>query len=67
MLSAGVTMLDPIALSMIQQFGGEFGRERLYSTIGMAIFSPLTGFLIDTASHDLGEYYKIILIIKRLI
>ncbi|XP_034239545.1 uncharacterized protein LOC117644314 [Thrips palmi] len=50
MLSAGVTMLDPIALTMIQQYGGQFGRERLFSSVGMAIFSPLCGLLIDQSS-----------------
>ncbi|XP_073991086.1 uncharacterized protein isoform X2 [Rhodnius prolixus] len=54
MLSASVTVMDPIALHMVQQYGGEFGRERLFSTIGMAIFSPLSGVLIDYSSRKLG-------------
>ncbi|BES92459.1 Major facilitator superfamily domain containing [Nesidiocoris tenuis] len=54
MLSASVTVMDPIALTMVQQYGGEFGRERLFSTIGMAIFSPITGILIDYSSRKLG-------------
>lgn len=54
MLSASVTVMDPIALTMIQRYGGEFGRERLFSTIGMAIFSPLTGVIIDYSSRKLG-------------
>ncbi|KAF6212821.1 hypothetical protein GE061_010530 [Apolygus lucorum] len=54
MLSASVTVMDPIALTMVQQYGGEFGRERLFSTIGMAIFSPLSGILIDYSSRKLG-------------
>ncbi|KAL0273281.1 UNVERIFIED_CONTAM: hypothetical protein PYX00_005990 [Menopon gallinae] len=54
MLSGCVTIMDPIALVLIQQYGGEFGRERLFSSIGMAIFSPLTGVLIDYNSEDLG-------------
>ncbi|KAK9505055.1 hypothetical protein O3M35_009205 [Rhynocoris fuscipes] len=54
MLSASVTVMDPIALHMVQQYGGEFGRERLFSTIGMAIFSPLSGILIDYSSRKLG-------------
>ncbi|XP_021942576.1 uncharacterized protein LOC110841378 isoform X2 [Zootermopsis nevadensis] len=54
MLSGGVTMLDPIALTMIQKYGGEFGRERLFSTIGMAIFSPLAGLLMDQSSSQLN-------------
>ncbi|KAJ2940630.1 hypothetical protein O0L34_g14735 [Tuta absoluta] len=54
MLSAGVTIMDPIALTMIQQYGGDFGRERLFSSIGMAIFSPITGMLIDMRSKQVG-------------
>ncbi|KAJ9586879.1 hypothetical protein L9F63_019523 [Diploptera punctata] len=54
MLSGGVVMLDPIALTMIQKYGGEFGRERLFSTIGMALFSPLAGLLMDQSSRQLN-------------
>ncbi|XP_055687030.1 uncharacterized protein LOC129792220 [Lutzomyia longipalpis] len=54
MLSAGVTIMDPIALTMIEKYGGDFGRERLFSSIGMAIFSPITGILIDYTSRGLG-------------
>lgn len=56
MLSGGVSMLDPIALTMIQKYGGQFGRERLFSTIGMAIFSPLAGLLMDRSSRQLSKY-----------
>ncbi|XP_055376388.1 uncharacterized protein LOC129608737 isoform X2 [Condylostylus longicornis] len=54
MLSAGVTIMDPIALTMIEKYGGDFGRERLFSSIGMAIFSPITGIMIDYSSTGLG-------------
>ncbi|XP_070494972.1 major facilitator superfamily domain-containing protein 6 isoform X2 [Chironomus tepperi] len=54
MLSGGVTMMDPIALTMIEKYGGDFGRERLFSMFGMAIFSPITGILIDHNSKNLG-------------
>lgn len=53
-MSASVTVMDPIALTLIQKYGGEFGRERLFSTVGMAIFSPLTGILIDYKSSQEG-------------
>lgn len=56
MLSAGVTIMDPIALTMIQKYGGDFGRERLFSSIGMAIFSPITGMLIDMRSKQVGMW-----------
>lgn len=50
--------MDPIALTMIQKYGGDFGRERLFSSIGMAIFSPITGMLIDMRSKQVGMYLK---------
>ncbi|XP_055593474.1 uncharacterized protein LOC129744793 isoform X2 [Uranotaenia lowii] len=74
MLSAGVTIMDPIALTMIEKYGGDFGRERLFSSIGMAIFSPITGIMIDFFSRDLGytDYsaafytYDILLVISSI-
>ncbi|CRK88289.1 CLUMA_CG002068, isoform A [Clunio marinus] len=74
MLSGGVTMMDPIALTMIEKYGGDFGRERLFSMFGMAIFSPITGILIDYYSRKLGytDYsaafytYDILLIITAI-
>lgn len=55
MLTAGVTIMDPIALVLIEKFGGDFGKERLFSSLGMAIFSPLIGWLIDLNSQRLGH------------
>lgn len=74
MLSGGVTMMDPIALTMIEKYGGDFGRERLFSMFGMAIFSPITGILIDYYSRQLGytDYsaafytYDILLIVSSI-
>lgn len=74
MLSAGVTIMDPIALTMIEKYGGDFGRERLFSSIGMAIFSPITGVMIDYFSRGLGytDYsaafytYDILLVISTV-
>ncbi|CAG9762061.1 unnamed protein product [Ceutorhynchus assimilis] len=55
MLTAGVTIMDPIALALIEKFGGDFGKERLFSSLGMAIFSPLIGYLIDLNSQSSGH------------
>lgn len=74
MLSAGVTIMDPIALTMIEKYGGDFGRERLFSSFGMAIFSPITGLLIDYFSRGLGytDYsaafytYDVLLIVSTI-
>lgn len=74
LLSAGVTIMDPIALTMIEKYGGDFGRERLFSSLGMALFSPMTGFLIDMNSRRLGytDYsaafytYDILLVISAV-
>lgn len=54
MMTAGVTIMDPIALTMIEKYGGDFGREKLFSSLGMALFSPVTGALIDVNSRRLG-------------
>uniref|UniRef100_A0AAG5CQB0 Major facilitator superfamily associated domain-containing protein n=1 Tax=Anopheles atroparvus TaxID=41427 RepID=A0AAG5CQB0_ANOAO len=51
MLTSTLTISDPIALDMIEQHGGDFGREKLYSSVGMAVFTPLTGLMIDAASR----------------
>ncbi|KXJ81826.1 hypothetical protein RP20_CCG017872 [Aedes albopictus] len=52
MLIGSITITDPIALTMIEKYGGDFGREKLFSSAGMAIFTPLTGLLIDYYSKD---------------
>lgn len=54
MLSAGITIMDPVALTMIEKYGGDFGREKLFSSLGMALFSPITGFMIDITSSGLS-------------
>ncbi|KAJ3640133.1 hypothetical protein Zmor_003449, partial [Zophobas morio] len=54
MQTAGMTIMDPIALTMIEKYGGDFGKEKLFSSLGMALFSPITGALIDWNSRRLG-------------
>lgn len=54
MMTVGVTIMDPIALAMIEKYGGDFGKERLFSSLGMALFSPISGGLIDIFSQTLG-------------
>uniref|UniRef100_A0A182M2D0 Major facilitator superfamily associated domain-containing protein n=1 Tax=Anopheles culicifacies TaxID=139723 RepID=A0A182M2D0_9DIPT len=54
MLASTLTITDPIALDMVEQHGGDFGREKLFSSIGMAIFTPLTGLMIDACSSGSG-------------
>ncbi|CAH1160196.1 unnamed protein product [Phaedon cochleariae] len=51
--TAAVIIIDPVALAMIEKYGGDFGKERLFSSLGMAIFSPITGALIDWSSSGL--------------
>ncbi|XP_072377023.1 major facilitator superfamily domain-containing protein 6-like [Diabrotica undecimpunctata] len=52
---AATTIMDPVALSMIEKHGGDFGKERLFSCFGMAIFAPITGALIDWYSQRVGH------------
>lgn len=54
MMTVGVTIMDPIAFMMIEKYGGDFGREKLFSSIGMAIFSPITGAVVEYWSSGLG-------------
>ncbi|XP_053658016.1 uncharacterized protein LOC128707094 [Anopheles marshallii] len=54
MLASTLTITDPIALDMVEQHGGDFGREKLFSSVGMAIFTPLTGLMIDACSSGSG-------------
>ncbi|KAK9891521.1 hypothetical protein WA026_014758 [Henosepilachna vigintioctopunctata] len=54
MMTAGVTIMDPIALHMIEKYGGDFGKEKFFSSLGMALFSPITGIFIDMKSEGLG-------------
>lgn len=73
-MTAGVTIMDPIALTMIEKYGGDFGREKLFSSLGMALFSPITGAFIDYNSKRLGytDYsaafyaYDILLVIASI-
>lgn len=72
--TAGMTIMDPIALTMIEKYGGDFGKEKLFSSLGMALFSPITGLLIDFNSNRLGytDYspafytYDVLLIISSI-
>ncbi|XP_053676976.1 uncharacterized protein LOC128727097 [Anopheles nili] len=57
MLASTLTITDPIALDMVEQHGGDYGREKLYSSVGMAIFTPLTGLMIDVYSSDTNTVY----------
>lgn len=74
MNTACVTIMDPIALTMIEKHGGDFGREKLFSSLGMALFSPITGALIDFNSKRLGftDYsaafytYDVLLVISSI-
>lgn len=54
LMTVGVTIMDPIAFTMIEKYGGDFGREKLFSSMGMAIFSPITGAIIEFWSNGLG-------------
>lgn len=54
-MSAAVTVMDSVALSMVEKYGGDFGKERLFSSLGMAIFSPITGAFNDWNTKRLGH------------
>jgi predicted MFS family arabinose efflux permease len=48
-----LTMVDAAAFNMIERYGGDFGKEKLFSSLGMAISTPLAGLMIDYFSLGL--------------
>ncbi|KAK2714784.1 major facilitator superfamily domain-containing protein 6-A-like [Artemia franciscana] len=48
------SMLDSTTLCKVRETGGQYGRQRLWATLGSAIASPLTGGLVDLMSRWRG-------------
>ncbi|XP_054708258.1 major facilitator superfamily domain-containing protein 6-like [Uloborus diversus] len=49
-----LTLLDATALAMVEAHGGQYGRQRFWAILAQAIFSPVTGFLVDLLSEHKG-------------
>lgn len=50
--------LDVTAMCLVKEHKSDFGRERFFSIIGILIFSPLAGYIVDasTAEGELKNY-----------
>lgn len=51
-----VSLLEAVALTMVHQHNGDYGREKMFGLIAVAIFSPLCGYLVDTEVGTFGTY-----------
>lgn len=49
-----LTLLDATALAMVEAHGGQYGRQRFWAILAQAVFSPVTGFLVDLSSEHRG-------------
>lgn len=53
-LSTTFALLDATCFAMIEKNDGEYGKQKLWSILATAIFSPITGFLIDQVTKTKG-------------
>ncbi|XP_050728976.1 uncharacterized protein LOC127004845 [Eriocheir sinensis] len=51
-----VSLLEAVALTMVHQHKGDYGREKMFGLIAVAIFPPLVGYLVDTEVGTFGMY-----------
>ncbi|CAL4102291.1 unnamed protein product [Meganyctiphanes norvegica] len=51
-----IAMLDAVALTMVEQHKGDFGREKISGTLAVSIFAPLCGMLVDKEFGMFSSY-----------
>lgn len=51
-----VSLLEAVALTMVHQHKGDYGREKMFGLLAVGIFSPLCGYLVDTQFGTFGSY-----------
>lgn len=47
-----ISLTDATTLHMVESHGGQYGRQRFWAILATAIFSPVTGILVDMASEE---------------
>ncbi|KAG0719612.1 Major facilitator superfamily domain-containing protein 6-A [Chionoecetes opilio] len=52
-----VSLLEAVALTMVHQHNGDYGREKMFGLLAVAIFSPLCGYLVDSKVGTFGYSY----------
>lgn len=53
-MDASLILLDAAGLAMTKKHGGDFGKQKMWSTLSMVIVPTLCGLLIDAISLKLG-------------
>jgi MFS family permease len=53
-MGAAFSLLDATALSIVSREGKEYGKQRVWAIIAMAILSPITGIMVDVISNAKG-------------
>ncbi|XP_069973245.1 major facilitator superfamily domain-containing protein 6 [Penaeus vannamei] len=51
-----VSLLEAVALTMVHQHNGDYGREKMCGIVAVGVFSPLCGYLMDTHIGTFGVY-----------
>ena len=54
-MDAALVLLDAAGLAMTTKHGGDFGKQKMWSTMSMVIVPTLCGLLIDAISEKLGS------------
>ncbi|KAK8387571.1 hypothetical protein O3P69_018247 [Scylla paramamosain] len=52
-LNAAFALFEGATLSLLKKHGGDYGLQRVWGYIGCMVFTPFSGWLIDTMSHDI--------------
>ncbi|XP_067141782.1 major facilitator superfamily domain-containing protein 6-like [Centruroides vittatus] len=47
-----ISLTDATTLHMVESHGGQYGRQRFWAILATAIFSPVTGILVDLVSEE---------------
>jgi MFS family permease len=53
-MGAAFSLLDATALSIVTKQGKEYGKQRVWAILAMAILSPVTGVMVDIISRSKG-------------
>ncbi|XP_042240864.1 uncharacterized protein LOC121878593, partial [Homarus americanus] len=53
-LNAAFALFEGATLSLLKKHGGDYGLQRVWGYIGCMVFTPFSGWLIDTMSFDVN-------------
>ncbi|XP_071542622.1 major facilitator superfamily domain-containing protein 6-like [Panulirus ornatus] len=54
-LNAAFALFEGATLSLLKKHGGDYGLQRIWGYIGCMVFTPLSGWLIDTMSYGVSS------------